>query len=145
MTPEERIISDVKEFGWHVGLFEATENEPSFAYTIGLWKTFNHPDIIAFGLPIQTLHEVLNNTAEKVKEGQTIALEIDDFDILETLPVQFIDVDKNYIPEYFGYGQWFYDYGDFPAIQLVWPDRNGKFPWEEGLEEEFLKNQLLLN
>ena len=58
---EQQIKECIEEFGWFVGMFESTNNEPSFAYTIGLWKTFSHPEIISFGLPIETLQTILNS------------------------------------------------------------------------------------
>jgi hypothetical protein len=33
----------------------------------------------------------------------------------------------------------------FPAMQLVWPDEQGRFPWESGYDERFFKLQRLLD
>lgn len=142
---EKRIIEDVEQFGWHVGLFESTENEPSFAYTIGIWKTYGHPEIISFGLTTQTLHEILNIAGEKVKGGNILTTEQVNLDIFETVPALFINVDKNRISDYFGYGMWFNEYKDFPALQLVWTDRQGRFPWQSDFEKEFDDRQIILN
>lgn len=142
---EKRIIEDVEKFGWHVGLFEPTENEPSFAYTIGLWKTYGHPEIISFGLTTKTLHEILNNAGEIVKQGNILTTDQDNLDIFETVPAQFITVDKNRFSDYFGYCMWFNDYKDFPALQLVWTDRQGRFPWQPEFEREFDDRQIILN
>lgn len=142
---EKRITEDVQKFGWHVGLFEQTENEPSFAYTVGLWKTYGHPEIISFGLTTKTLHDILNNAGEKVKEGNILTTEQDNLDVFETVPAQFITVDKNRISDYFGYCMWFNDYKDFPALQLVWTDRQGRFPWQPEFEKEFDDRQIILN
>ena len=142
---EKRIIKDVEQFGWHVALIEPNENGPSFAFTIGLWKTYGHPEIISFGLTTKTLHEILNNAGEKVKEGNLLTIAQDDMDIFETIPAQFITVDKNRFSDYFGYCMWFNDYKDFPALQLVWSDRQGRFPWYQQFETEFYDRQIILN
>jgi hypothetical protein len=34
---EERIVSDVKEYGFHIGLIGEDDYLPGFAYTIGLY------------------------------------------------------------------------------------------------------------
>jgi len=142
---EQRIIEDVEKFGWHVGLFEATDSEPSFAYHIGLWKTFGHPEIISFGLPIETLNAILNYAGERIKSGKKLKINQDDFDILENLPVQFIAVDKNHFPDYFGYCMWFNEYKDFLAFQLVWTDNKGSFPWQIGFDKRIVSLQPMLN
>jgi hypothetical protein len=35
---EERIVSDVKEYGFHIGLIGEDDYLPGFAYTIGLYQ-----------------------------------------------------------------------------------------------------------
>jgi hypothetical protein len=142
---EQKIIDDVNNFGWHVGLFEATQTEASFGYTIGLWKTFRHPEIISFGLSTSTLHAILNNAAEKIKSGEKIIVDQPDFDIFSTVPAQFLTVDSENIPLYFGYCMWYNEYKDFPALQLVWTDREGKFPWQVSFAKEFVNRQPILN
>jgi hypothetical protein len=50
---------------------EATEYLPSFAYGIGLWEKFKHPEIICFGLTTRTLGGLINDVADLVKNGKT--------------------------------------------------------------------------
>lgn len=64
---EEKILMDIEKFGWTVVLIEGTDYLPTFAYTIGLYKNYKHPEIIAFGLDIETLFETLNSIGEMVK------------------------------------------------------------------------------
>ncbi len=72
MTTEEehnhrdnnRTASDIEKFGLSVIIIEATDYLPSFAYSIGLWQKFKHPEIICFGLRNQTLLWIINNAAE---------------------------------------------------------------------------------
>ena len=142
---EKKIRGDVEKYGWSVGLFEKGTATPSFAYTIGLWKTYNHPEIIAFGLPVDLLYTILNDTANLIKEGKQLSLGVDNNEILTNLPVQFRQVDASNIPDYFGFAQWFNDYESFPAIQLFWPDKAGKFPWEPTYDEKYRFDQPLLD
>ena len=60
---DERTISDIEKYGLSVILIEATDYLPSFAYSIGLWQKYNHPEIICFGLGVQTLHNIVNDVA----------------------------------------------------------------------------------
>jgi hypothetical protein len=39
---------------------------------------------------------------------------------------------------------WFYGAGSFPALQLVWPDRAHRLPWEEGFDPDLWSFQPLL-
>jgi len=47
---DRKLLADVQGHGWHVIGVETDEEEPGFAYSIGLYHTFRHPEIIVFGL-----------------------------------------------------------------------------------------------
>lgn len=142
---DEKESADIERFGWIVVLLEATDYLPSFAYTVGLLKNYNHPEIIAFGLTTKSLHLLLNDAGEIVKSGGTIEVERKYDDFFENSDTQFIKVDDRNILDYFGQAISFYSSTSFPAIQLVWTDRNNRFPWEQGYEEEFEHRQPLLD
>jgi len=141
----ERTISDIEKYGLTVILVEATDYLPSFGYSIGLWQRFKHPEIISFGLTVNTLQGIINNAADIVKEGRTIKIGPSYSEIFEGADAKFIEVDNRNLYDYFGTAIDFYNSDKFPALQLVWTDRNNKFPWESGFEEEFLIKQPLLD
>jgi len=142
---DKTISADIEKFGWTVVLLEATDYLPSFAYTVGLWKNYNHPEIISFGLTIKTLHLILNDAGEIAKAGQKIEVGKNYDDFFENSDTQFLKVDNRNISDYFGQAISYYMTTDFPAIQLVWTDRNNKFPWDKDYEEEFEFRQPLLD
>ncbi|MCP2025051.1 hypothetical protein L1276_000191 [Flavobacterium sp. HSC-32F16] len=145
----DKLIRDIKinieKYGLQVILIEATDYLPSFAYSIGLWEKYNHPEIICFGFSTSLLHTLINNAAEIIKNNETIVEAKNYSDIFENSRAEFLKVHPNNISDYFGTAINFYKRADFPALQLVWTDRNNKFPWEENFEEEFLYRQPLLD
>lgn len=153
MTPEkedncrddERTSSNIEKYGLSIIMIEATDYLPSFAYSIGLWKTYNHPEIICFGLRIETLHALFNDVADIIKNGQKIEVGKNYDQIFESGLAEFISVDKRNLSDYFGGAIDYHKTKDFPAMQLVWTDRNNKFPWESDYEEEFVYKQPLLD
>jgi hypothetical protein len=40
---DDQTESNIEKFGLTVIIIEATDYLPTFAYSIGLWKTFKHP------------------------------------------------------------------------------------------------------
>ncbi|GAB5523855.1 MAG: hypothetical protein Roseis2KO_17270 [Roseivirga sp.] len=142
---EQRIISNVEEYGFHVALFEDDGYLPSFAYSIGLWKNFDHPEIIAFGLPVELLHSVICTTKTEIEKGINLQPGRLYTDYLEGYDIQFITVNKANYPDYLGYARWFNGSYDFPVLQLIWPDKDHKWPWEEGFNENWRFKQPLLD
>jgi len=141
----EQTKLNINKFGLQVIMVTETNYSPSFAYSIGLTRTYNHPEIICFGLPNKLGHEIINDVAEIIKSGEIIESGKIYSEIFRNSRATFLTVDKRNIPDYFGAGLNYYQKEEFNALQLVWADRNDKFPWEENFEEKFLYKQPLLD
>ena len=141
----EQTKSNIDKFGLQVITVGSTSYLPSFAYSIGLTKTYNHPEIICFGLPSKLGHAIINDVAEIIKKGETIQIGKTYTKIFNNSRATFLKVDKRNIEDYFGVALNYYGNKDFNALQLIWTDRNDKFPWEENFEEKFLYIQPLLD
>jgi len=142
---DEKTRSDIDKYGLTVIILKATDYLPSFAYSIGLWEKYQHPEIISFGLTTKTLHAIVNNAARIVKGGREIKTNTTYSEIFQGANAEFVKVDKRSIHDYFGTAIDFYNSYKFPALQLIWTDRNNKFPWEQDFEEEFTYRQPLLD
>lgn len=140
-----RTASDIEKYGLTVIIVEATDYLPSFAYSIGLWQEQQHPEIIIFGLSIETMHIVINGVADMVKNGQVIEKNKTYDDIFRDGRAVFLEIDHRNLSDYFGNAIDYYGHNHFSALQLVWTDRNDRFPWEEGFEDEFNDCQPLLD
>jgi hypothetical protein len=141
---ENRTTSDIQKFGLTVIIIEATEYLPSFAYSIGLWQKYNHPEIICFGLSTKSLHTIINNVADIIKSGQIIEAVKRYDQVFQSGSAEFLTVDSRNLIDYFGTAIDYYG-TTFPALQLVWSDRQDKFPWQDGFEDEFIYKQPLLD
>jgi len=141
----EQTKLNISKFGIQVIIVDSTNYSPSFAYSIGLTKTYNHPEIICFGLPNDLSHEIINDVAEIVKNGEIIESGKNYSKIFKDSRAMFLEIDTRNISDYFGAGLNYYGNEELNALQLVWTDRNDKFPWEENFEEEFLYRQPLLD
>ena len=142
---EKRIIDTVAKHGWQISMIESDGYNPSFAYTIGLVKTFGHPELIVFGLDTRLMDELLNIAGDLIKNGQNIQLNKDYNNFLENYNCQFIGVHKDYYSDYLGYCTWFNNGINFDVYQLVWPNKKGNFPWNKGDDERFDFRQPLLD
>lgn len=141
----ERTKQDIAQFGLQVISVTSTDYLPSFSYSIGLTQTYQHPEIICFGLPSSLGHEIINDIASMIKNG-TIFEEGEIYtDIFQDSRATFLSVDASNLEYYFGAGLNYYQDKSFEALQLVWTDQNDLFPWEDNFEEEFLYKQPLLD
>lgn len=136
---------NIAKFGLQVIMVNSSDYSPSFSYSIGLFDTYKQPEIICFGLPDTIAHEIINDVAALIKQGETIKTYSDYSGIFKDSRAIFLPVDERNIPDYLGAAINYYGETTFPAVQLIWTDRNNKFPWEENFEEKFLHIQPLLD
>jgi len=137
--------TNIGKFGLQVIMVESTDYLPSFAYSIGVYETYKHPEIICFGLSNNLGHAIINDVAELIKNGEIIKTNKNYDNIFDNSRAEFLLVDKKNISDYFGAAINYYNNEDFPAFQLVWTDKNNKFPWEKDFEEKFIYQQPLLD
>jgi hypothetical protein len=57
---DKKLVSDIEQVGWHVVMIPEDDEGPSFAYSIGLFQTFGHPEIIICGLGLDLMHQMIN-------------------------------------------------------------------------------------
>ncbi len=141
----ELVRTDISRYGCHVIYVMPTPYLPGFAYTIGLYENYKAPEIICFGLNNDLLGEILNDACSMVRSGQKFIIEHEYDSFLEGYNVQFLTVDKAFYENYFGYCIWYKGGNDFPAVQLIWPDKQQKFPWDEDFNPDWKFKQPLLD
>ncbi|UZU00024.1 DUF4262 domain-containing protein [Chryseobacterium fluminis] len=143
---KQAIIHDVEKYGCHLALIEADNYLPAFVYTIGLYKKFGHPELICFGLKTDVLASILNHACDLIKSGQTLSSDKPYPGFLQDYNIQLLEADKEYYPDYIGYAGWFNDGNfNFPLLQVVWPDKQHHFPWDENFNPAWKFKQPLLD
>ena len=140
-----RTKGNIEEFGLQVIMVSSTEYSPSFAYSIGLWERYNHPEIICFGFSNDLGHAIINDVARIIKSGDKILIDKTYSEIFEESKATFLKVDERNIDDYFKVARRYYNNNHFESLQLIWTDRNDKFPWEENFEDELIYIQPLLD
>ncbi|MDC0747622.1 DUF4262 domain-containing protein [Polyangium mundeleinium] len=131
---DRRLLNRVQAHGWHiihVGRSVEDDSEgPDWSYSIGLFHTFGHPELIVVGLPWSTAEAVINDIGSRVRAGQRFDHGMIDSDVLENRDVRFVTMRTDAYRAHLGYAIWFYRGVEFPVLQVVWPDGVGRFPWD---------------
>jgi hypothetical protein len=129
---ERKLVADVRRHGWAVVRIAAEFARPGWAFTVGLWHTFRSPEVAMFGLSDADMPHWLNAVGEEARAGRPPRPRERRAGILERAPVTWVPVHDSWYPELFGWMLWFFREPPLPVVQLVWPDREGRFPWDEG-------------
>jgi hypothetical protein len=143
---EKKVLENVEEFGWHCTSVspEKDKESPRFSYTVGLHTSYQFPEFIIFGLDSKVSHSILTGLAEAAEAGEMYKLNEPCDSLIEGYQCVFVEVPKNLYNDYVFSALWYYSGNSFPLYQVVWPDREGSFPWhssyinEKGYEQPVL-------
>jgi hypothetical protein len=139
---DEMVLSKIKKGGWGVIACPEEKDSPPFAFTIGLFEKFGHPEIILFGMDSRESAKALNFMGARIQDGEVFKA-LQAYNDVLTSQCMFapVDVQQDY---WLGYARWYYK-KDFPAIQCVWADTNGRWPWNTDCDPGVAGRQMILN
>lgn len=138
------IRSDVARRGLHVVRVLGGEGAPAYAYSIGLMATFAQAEIVVFGLPPATLQAMIERLTDEVRGGARFAAGDRTGAALDGCKCAFRDVPARLHESHLGHAVQFYGAAGFSAVQCVWPDRGGRYPWDRGFDEALRRAQPIL-
>ena len=99
----------------------------ALAYTVGMTDK-EHPELVVTGLPIETAAQVVRAVITRIRDEGPIAPRQELWEIIEAWPLR--EVVANPAPLFIT--KKFYPLTEFTAVQLLWPDNNGRFDGDEG-------------
>ncbi|MDQ0465098.1 hypothetical protein QO010_002882 [Caulobacter ginsengisoli] len=126
---ERRFLDVIGEHGWFDTAILDDEEGPGFSYTTGFWSGSGHPEILFIGLNQQTRHDVLWDIYRAIKSGCPPPVSRPTSEVFANAEAVLLPVSTDHYREYLGWNRWFYNGDDFPCLQLIWSDREGRFPW----------------
>ena len=131
-----------------------------WSFTVGVWHTHRQPDVIIFGNP-NTAHGLAHAYIEEIKLGRTWEAGYQPDGIIQTpdfgahllhlgglnmhmdeaiLQMKLGMIDEElvkrkfqYFEDHMGTANGFYR-EPYPVFQIVWPDDENRFPWDEDWE-----------
>lgn len=141
---DSQVRRDIEQYGWHVVLVLAQESEPAFAYTIGLYESFRHAEVIIFGLSLDLMHDILNVIGKAIRAGMVFASGTESSAILDGYHCAFRAVSAQWYPKYMGVALDYYSTTTFPVVQCFWPNKDGLYPWDERISAAWSRRQPVL-
>lgn len=139
----ERVRADVAEFGCHIAALTDDDGQPMCAFTVGLLTTHGHPEVVVFGLELDKAEDLLDIVQEQVEAGARFEPGPKYDNLLRTYHCVMKPVAARHVPMFTAAVE-FHGRSDVPMLQLFWPDRQGRYPWEPGVREGFRQGQPVL-
>ena len=143
----ENFKQDIAEVGYTVAAVTGDRTGCDWAYSVGLHRTFGHPELIIVGVDAPLAGAIVQAMADKVAAG----VDLRDREGVRVGPMQlrFREVDELFCSQ----GDWFNlgrevmaELGErWPAtLQIVWADSEGRYPERSDDPAWFLRQPLLV-
>jgi hypothetical protein len=129
---EDIVRNNVAEHGCHVMQVSADDEGAGFAYSIGLTKNYGQSEVICFGLRQELMHWMINEIRDRMAQGERLNDGDQLSGLIEGYGCILKRMERTNYREYLGYARWFYEGDAFDALQIVWPDKQNRFPWDAG-------------
>ena len=141
---DKKVAADVEQIGWScIGVFPTHEgHSPPFNYTVGLPHSYQHPELLMMGMSNQQLHSCLAVAVQLIQGGTRFAADTYSTEVLVALRVAFVEVLDVHHEDYC-LSMATRLQGEIPALQMVWPDREDRFPWDPDFDPEYKHRQIL--
>lgn len=141
---EARVCADIARHGWHAALVPPEAGTPGWAFSIGLFERFGHPELVVFGPDLPLLGQLLNQLGARIRDGARCEAGSERSDVLAGQIVAFREVSPKWVEIFLGNAAWHYRSRQFPALQGFWPDPAGHFPWDPDCDPQWREEQPLL-
>ena len=138
------VLDNIAEHKVHVMHVTSEAGVSKFSYTVGLWHHFEQPEVVVFGLDVDAADELLLSVAEACVGGSRFAGGEKHDGLLVGLAVRFLHVEAAVAAQHLGAADWAYEGQPFGCVQLVWPDKEKRWPWQEGVRQGLRDVQPLL-
>lgn len=141
---DRSILTSIAEYGWAVIGIPEDDEGPSYSFSVGMSYTLGVPELLIVGQKPENAQGLINHVGELIREGRRFTAGERADGVLEGYQAVFVTVDPRHYREYLGYACWINRGLDFPVLQIVCPDREGRFPWDDGYPSELLWQQRVL-
>ena len=141
---ERTVFANIEKHGWHCTSVGGGDGDPCFTYSVGLFDSFNHPELLVIGLSTELSHSMISSVARSAAENNPLDLNESCDDLLADAPCVFVEVPCACYADWVISARWYYQGDDFPLYQIVWPSVDGPFPWERGADADLISSQPVL-
>lgn len=125
------------------GIVYSFSELPSFAYTAGIEENWRNPELIIFGLDYDLSTLLITETANLIRGGASFTDQTGHYRI-GNINVMFLEVLTNSAKQHMPETTSYYGEKKFRALQMLWSDEQGHFPFDPQCSDEVKRIQPVL-
>jgi hypothetical protein len=109
-----------------------------WSYSLGLYDTCGQPELITVGLPFEVAKSCLNEAARRMRDGVDVTMERQK-ELIGNVDCALRVVSPEWVKRLMNFANWFNGGADYPVLQVIYPDLQNRFQWEENFASRFVQ------
>jgi hypothetical protein len=126
------------------GMLYSFAEFPFFAYSAGLEESWHHPELIVFGLDYDLSTRLITEAVNLIRGGASFT-NLKSIYRIGDINVMFFEVPDASIKHYLCETDAYYGEKNFRALQMVWADEQGCFPFDPQCSDAVKRIQPVLS
>lgn len=136
---DEWAIGQIEEHGCAlISVGSDCEEDFDWTYSLGIYDTCAQPELITVSLPFTTAKFCLNEAARRLRSGAHVTRERQK-ELIANVDCELRIVAPKWVERLMNFANWFNGSADYPVLQIIYPDLQNRFQWEEGFESRFIQ------
>lgn len=136
---DEWALDQIEEHGCAIiSVGSNCKDDVGWTYSLGIYDTCAQPELITVGLPFEVAKRSLNEAARRMRVGVDVTRERQK-ELIANVESELRIVAPNWARRLMNFANWYNGEVDYPVLQVIYPDLQNRFQWEEGFEERFIQ------
>jgi hypothetical protein len=137
------IEASISKDGYALISIPPTGDIPQVTYSLGLYHSLGHPDLVILGFSPEVSHEILRDTIDSIKSGNSL-----DVDMRYTedegpeFEFETYALPDNWRLPVFGRNLKYLNGEDVPVLVLMFPDQHGHYFGSRGYDPHYCLHQV---
>lgn len=138
------LLDQAEQHGNAVVAVSGDERGAPYSFSVGAWRRFGVAEAVVVGLLPDMARVLINAYVARARHGERFVPGRLHWNVFDGVPVTIERVAKGWYPEFLGSAFLLYSKGDFPAVQLIVPTKDGAWPWTANAPGGFAEWQQVL-
>jgi len=123
-----QVEQNVARYGWHLQNVLAHWHGIAYSYTVGLRKSFDHPELAILGLKPSVADLALVRAVQEIRAGRRFSPAAREGGLLTGWECEFVPVPADEAEQLFPLLARYYPGMSVPVYQIIWPKLQADFP-----------------
>jgi hypothetical protein len=136
---DEWALGQIEEHGCAlISVGSNCKDDFGWTYSLGIHDTCGQPELITVGLPFELAKFCLNEAARRMRAGVDVTREPQK-ELIGNVACELRTVAAKWVERLMNFANWYNGRPDYPVLQVIYPDLQNRFQWEDGFENRFIQ------